>query len=62
MINVFTGRFPGDRIISAFNDKNYEVNDVGVMYPNPKSVDEGLGPGQVGYITCGMKDPRDGQS
>lgn len=54
--------FAGDRITSAFNDKPYEVNDVGVIHPTPKTVDEGLGPGQVGYITCGMKDPRDGES
>lgn len=52
----------GDRITSVYNDKHYEVNDVGILHPMQLSRAEGLRSGQVGYITCGMKDPRDGKS
>lgn len=50
----------GDRITSINTQKNYEVNDIGILHPGQVPVSEGLATGQVGYITCGMKDPMDG--
>ena len=49
----------GDKITSIFTGKNYEVSDVGILHPERVSMPEGLSAGQVGWITCGMKDARD---
>jgi translation elongation factor EF-4 len=50
----------GDKITSIFNSKSYEVSDMGVLHPSARPISEPLSTGQVGYITCGMKDPADG--
>lgn len=49
----------GDKLTSIFTSKNYEVSDVGILHPARVSMPEGLSAGQVGWITCGMKDARD---
>jgi GTP-binding protein LepA len=36
----------------------YDVEEVGVFKPAPTAIDE-LGCGEVGYITCNIKDPKD---
>jgi translation elongation factor EF-4 len=46
-----------DRIVSSFTGTEYEVNDVGVLAPEPHSTGELL-TGQVGYVLTGMKDTR----
>jgi len=44
----------GDDITAASTGRNYEILDIGIMYPDPTST-EILYPGQVGYIIAGMK-------
>eukprot|EP01126_Amoeba_proteus_P052031 TRINITY_DN6256_c0_g1_i22.p1 TRINITY_DN6256_c0_g1~~TRINITY_DN6256_c0_g1_i22.p1 ORF type:complete len:537 (-),score=120.40 TRINITY_DN6256_c0_g1_i22:250-1860(-) len=44
----------GDEIQTYEGEKTYRVNDVGIMYPEQASTSV-LYTGQVGYITCGMK-------
>ncbi|KAG2020059.1 Guf1 protein [Coprinopsis cinerea AmutBmut pab1-1] len=46
--------FEGDKIASCHTRKRYEVTDIGIMYPEEVPT-QGLNPGQVGYIACGMK-------
>nr|XP_027796071.1 translation factor GUF1, mitochondrial isoform X2 [Marmota flaviventris] len=50
----------GDKIVSAHNQKTYEVNEVGVLNPNEKSTHK-LYAGQVGYLIAGMKDVTEAQ-
>eukprot|EP00002_Diphylleia_rotans_P029622 TRINITY_DN6042_c0_g1_i2.p1 TRINITY_DN6042_c0_g1~~TRINITY_DN6042_c0_g1_i2.p1 ORF type:complete len:700 (-),score=142.62 TRINITY_DN6042_c0_g1_i2:45-2144(-) len=44
----------GDIIESTQSREKYEVQDVGIMYPEEKSTSS-LYAGQVGYLVCGMK-------
>jgi len=44
----------GDTIKTYVGAREYTVSDVGIMYPEQESTGLLL-PGQVGYITCGMK-------
>ncbi|TDL25027.1 GTP-binding protein lepa [Rickenella mellea] len=56
LVNIKSGQLrKGDKISSCFSRKRYEVMDVGIMHPEeiPTTV---LYPGQVGYITCNMKE------
>jgi translation elongation factor EF-4 len=46
-----------DKIVSLFTGTEYEVNEVGVLAPEPYSTGELL-TGQVGYVLTGMKDTR----
>ncbi|KAJ3411070.1 Translation factor guf1 mitochondrial [Chytridiales sp. JEL 0842] len=48
----------GDRIVSAHSGLSYEVNDLGLMYPDPHP-SKSLHAGQVGYVYLGMKTTRD---
>ncbi|KAI9571449.1 P-loop containing nucleoside triphosphate hydrolase protein [Boletus coccyginus] len=45
----------GDKIASCHTRKKYEVQEVGVMYPEELPTTS-LQPGQVGYISCNMKE------
>lgn len=49
----------GDKIMSCHTRKRYEIQDVGLMYPEevPTTC---LRPGQVGYIACNMKESSEG--
>lgn len=49
----------GDKIASCYTRKRYEVQEVGIMYPEEIPTDS-LRPGQVGYIACNMKDSSEG--
>lgn len=51
----------GDKLQSCHTKKKYEVTEVGVMYPDQQKTDV-LFAGQVGYITCNMKNSSEGQS
>lgn len=58
-IRVFQGRVrPGMKIMMMAVGKTYEVSEVGVFSPEMCSVDE-LGPGEVGYLTAGIKEIAD---
>ncbi|XP_021557256.1 translation factor GUF1, mitochondrial isoform X3 [Neomonachus schauinslandi] len=50
----------GDKIISAYTKKTYEVNEVGVLNPNEQPTHK-LYAGQVGYLIAGMKDVTEAQ-
>ncbi|MFC1894971.1 translation elongation factor 4 [Candidatus Dependentiae bacterium] len=55
LIEVIDGHIKkGDRITSAYSEQNYEVLDIGLMYPDPQSTGS-LYTGQVGYLISGMK-------
>ncbi|MGD1997382.1 MAG: translation elongation factor 4 [Candidatus Dependentiae bacterium] len=55
LIEVIDGQVKkGDRITSIHTNVNYEVLEIGLMYPDPTQT-EGLYTGQVGYIITGMK-------
>lgn len=45
-------------ILSMQTKKKYEIQDVGIMYPEPKSVDA-LYAGQVGYVLANIRNVRD---
>jgi elongation factor 4 len=44
-----------DKVVSLFTGNEYEVNEVGVLAPEPHATDELL-TGQVGYVLTGMKN------
>jgi GTP-binding protein LepA len=48
----------GERIKFMATDREYEVLRMGKYAPFPEFVDE-MGPGEVGFIICGIKDIRD---
>ena len=55
LIEVIDGAIKkGDKITSSHVGRDYEVLDVGIMYPDAYETDA-LYTGQVGYIICGMK-------
>ncbi|KAJ3299870.1 Translation factor guf1 mitochondrial [Borealophlyctis nickersoniae] len=59
LVAVKDGRLKkGDKVISAHSQLRYEVNDLGLMYPEQTSTDA-LYAGQVGYVILGMKTTRD---
>ena len=45
---------------SCHTQKKYEVTEVGVMHPDQQKTDV-LFAGQVGYITCNMKNSSEGK-
>uniref|UniRef100_A0A8C9Y9F4 GTP binding elongation factor GUF1 n=1 Tax=Sander lucioperca TaxID=283035 RepID=A0A8C9Y9F4_SANLU len=60
-IAVFGGRVKkGDRIVSAYLGKTYEVNELGLLRPHEHPTQK-LFAGQVGYIIAGMKDVKEAQ-
>ncbi len=50
----------GDNITLAQTGNNYEVLEVGLMYPDQRPT-EALYPGQVGYLISGMKTVKEAQ-
>eukprot|EP01104_Vermistella_antarctica_P013856 TRINITY_DN4264_c0_g1_i1.p1 TRINITY_DN4264_c0_g1~~TRINITY_DN4264_c0_g1_i1.p1 ORF type:complete len:740 (+),score=136.44 TRINITY_DN4264_c0_g1_i1:152-2371(+) len=44
----------GDSIVAGHSDKVYEVDDVGILFPEETFTGE-IQAGQVGYLTCGMR-------
>jgi len=52
--------FTGDRIVSCYTRKKYEVMEVGLMHPEQVAT-KSLNPGQVGYIACNMKQSSEGE-
>lgn len=58
LIAVIDGRLrKGDRVVSIFTGDEWEVNEVGLLAPEPFSTGA-LSVGQVGYVVTGMKDTR----
>ncbi|KAF9653072.1 GTP-binding protein lepa [Thelephora ganbajun] len=45
----------GDKIVSCHSRKKYEVTDIGILHPDEVSTSVLL-PGQVGYVSCNMKE------
>ncbi|MBN1871400.1 MAG: elongation factor 4 [Candidatus Omnitrophica bacterium] len=45
----------GDKILLMRNGREYEVQELGVFTPKPKSVDQ-MSCGEVGYMTCNIRD------
>ena len=56
---IFVLLLTGDKIASCHTRKKYEVQEVGVMYPEELPT-ASLRPGQVGYIACNMKESSEG--
>lgn len=52
-------RFIDDKISSCHTGRRYEITEVGIMHPEQQKTSVLLA-GQVGYITCNMKDPLEG--
>ena len=48
----------GDRLTSGFTGLNYEITEVGIMFPS-KTATSRLSAGQVGYVTMNLKSTRD---
>jgi hypothetical protein len=49
----------GDKIVSCHSRRKYEVIDVGILHPEEVSTSMLL-PGQVGYVSCNMKESSEG--
>jgi GTP-binding protein LepA len=49
---------PGMRVIMMGAGAEYEIKEVGVFRPKPEAVN-GLWSGEVGYVTCGIKDAKE---
>uniref|UniRef100_A0A5S6Q3D8 Translation factor GUF1 homolog, mitochondrial n=1 Tax=Trichuris muris TaxID=70415 RepID=A0A5S6Q3D8_TRIMR len=48
----------GQEIVTLHNGKRYEIQEVGLLHPEPLPIDR-LSAGQVGYILANMKNPSD---
>lgn len=58
-IRVFDGHIePGTKIKFLHSGKVYQVSEVGILTPYPKEIAT-LAVGDVGYISCNIKEPRD---
>jgi hypothetical protein len=55
----FLSIYLGDKIVSCHSRKKYEVTDLGILHPEEVSTSILL-PGQVGYISCNMKESSEG--
>lgn len=51
----------GDKIKSLKTGKTFQVSDCGIMHPHQVSLPNGLYAGQCGWVTCAMKDAREGR-
>ena len=59
LIEIIDGSIKkGDRITSAHTEQNYEVLELGLMYPDPTQKNA-LYTGQVGYLIAGMKNVKE---
>lgn len=60
-IALFGGKVAkGDKVMSAYFGKTYEVNELGILQPDEHPANT-LYAGQVGYIVAGMKDVKEAQ-
>ncbi|XP_042197602.1 translation factor Guf1, mitochondrial isoform X2 [Callorhinchus milii] len=60
-ITLFGGKLQrGDKIMSSYTQKLYEVNEVGILRPDEYPVEK-LYAGQVGYLIAGMKEVKEAQ-
>ncbi|XP_062899282.1 translation factor Guf1, mitochondrial isoform X1 [Mobula hypostoma] len=50
----------GDKIMSSYTKKVYEVNEVGILRPDQYPVEK-LCAGQVGYLVAGMKEVKEAE-
>ncbi|XP_078403311.1 translation factor Guf1, mitochondrial isoform X1 [Cetorhinus maximus] len=50
----------GDKIMSSYTKKVYEVNEVGILRPDQYPLEK-LHAGQVGYLVAGMKEVKEAQ-
>ncbi|XP_059845106.1 translation factor Guf1, mitochondrial isoform X1 [Hypanus sabinus] len=50
----------GDRIMSSYTKKVYEVNELGILRPDQYPVEK-LCAGQVGYLVAGMKEVKEAE-
>jgi translation elongation factor EF-4 len=57
----YSAIYPGDKIVSCHSYRKYEVTDVGILHPEEVSTSMLL-PGQVGYVSCNMKDSSEGSN
>lgn len=61
-VRVFEGSInPGDRIRVWSNSKEFEVEKVGVFRPGSLEPTDGLGPGEVGWLTANIREIGDTQ-
>lgn len=51
----------GDKIVSCHSRRKYEVTDLGILHPEEVSTSVLL-PGQVGYVSCNMKESSEGSN
>ncbi len=59
LVRVFEGTLqPGMSIQLMSSGKEYEVGQIGIFAPHPRSVTE-LGPGEVGFLMAGIKEVRE---
>ncbi|MBI3323559.1 MAG: GTP-binding protein, partial [Candidatus Omnitrophica bacterium] len=57
-VRLFNGSIrPGDQILLMRQKDSYEVQEVGIFAPKAQR-QESLSCGEVGYLTCNIKDPR----
>lgn len=49
----------GDKIASSHSRKKYEITEVGILNPEELPTSH-LQPGQVGFISCNMKESSEG--
>ncbi len=58
-IRVFNGSVkPGDTILLMGAKQSHQVQEVGVFVPKAQTA-EGLSCGEVGYLTCNIKEPKE---
>ena len=61
VVRVIDGRVrPGMKVRLMNTAQDHEVDEVGVFTPKPVLMDE-IGPGEVGFLACGIKDVSDAQ-
>jgi GTP-binding protein LepA len=61
VVRVIEGTlYPGLKVRLMATAQDHEVIELGVFTPKPVAVDE-LGPGEVGFIACGIKNVADAQ-
>lgn len=59
LVRVMEGHIEtGSRLLFMSNQKNYQVNELGVFTPKPMAVTE-LATGEVGYVIAGIKNVSD---
>jgi len=58
-VRVFDGVLKvGDEILMMHQEKKYKIEEIGVFLPQAQKR-ETLSPGEVGYICCNIRDPRE---